>query len=496
VDFQKIADYEVIHQLGAGGMGQVFLGHHPRLPRRDAMKLLDPGVSRNEEFKTRFRREADLLAQLSHPNIVTLFDRGEFEGRLWITMEFIDGTDAAALVKTRGRLSVALALALIEGAGAALDHAWRKHRITHRDVKPANILVALNGTDIDTVKLADFGIAKAAGESTSLTSTGITIGTVSYLSPEAIEGLDLDNRADIYSLGCTAFELLAGTPPYSGNSITALMSAHLTRRTPDITSRAPGLPKALNAVFDRALAKKPGDRYQSCAAFVADLRSAGNGRGGSASAGVTASAPTVAAPTAARPQPGTGDRKPVSSARRRSAAIFAAAVTSVLVVAAIVVALFAKSGTTQQIAPAAPRTQTTGEPSGPVSKAPPAPSTTTAPAVPKAGFYGEWGQHSTSVTLAPDGTAHYAVWSGVANGTSWSATWSAESSTTALVVLATRLESHGDTSTLWLNRYQGEAFTFTLRPDGYATITDESGKPVTLCPRGTGFRDTEGLCGA
>ncbi|HTX94017.1 MAG TPA: hypothetical protein VME67_03750 [Mycobacterium sp.] len=121
---------------------------------------------------------------------------------------------------------------------------------------------------------------------------------------------------------------------------------------------------------------------------------------------------------------------------------------------------------------------------------------TTPPAVSKAGFFGEWGQHSTSVTLAPDGSAHYAVWLGVANGTSWSAPWSAMTSTTAMIVMATQLESHGDTSSQWLHRYSGEAFTFTLRPDGYATITNPAGKPITLCPMGTGFQDTQGLCGA
>jgi serine/threonine-protein kinase len=175
VEFREIAGYNVIRRLGAGGMGQVFLVQHPRLPRKDAMKLLDSGISRNDEFKARFLREADLLAQLSHPNIVTLFDRGEFEHRLWITMEFIDGTDAAALSKARGPLSVPLALALVDAAAAALDYAWRKQRITHRDVKPANILVALD-VGIESIKLADFGIAKAAGESTSLTSTGSTVG--------------------------------------------------------------------------------------------------------------------------------------------------------------------------------------------------------------------------------------------------------------------------------------------------------------------------------
>jgi len=268
---QQIAGYVVIRPLGAGGMGQVFLVQHPRLPRQDAMKLLDVGVSRNDEFKIRFQREADLLAQLSHPNIVTLFDRGEFDGRLWISMEFVDGTDAAALSKAEGALAISTALGLIEGAGTALDYAWRRQRITHRDVKPANILVTFDEGRIESVKLADFGIAKAAGESTSLTSTGITVGTVSYISPEAIEGCDLDHRADIYSLGCTACQLLSGTTPFTANSIAALMSAHLTRPAPAITDHAPHLPSALIPVFAQVLAKDPDDRYQSCADFVADL---------------------------------------------------------------------------------------------------------------------------------------------------------------------------------------------------------------------------------
>ncbi|WP_139057962.1 serine/threonine-protein kinase [Tsukamurella pseudospumae] len=274
----EIAGYRVIRQLGAGGMGQVFLVEHPRLPRQDALKLLDSGVSRNDDFKARFQREADLLAQLSHPNIVTLHDRGEFEDRLWITMEYVAGTDAAELLKADGPLDPDLAVQLVSGAGAALDYAWRKQRITHRDVKPANILVGIDDTDgapqIESVKLADFGIAKAAGEATSLTSTGITVGTMQYISPEAIEGEDLDNRADIYSLGCTAFHLLTGQPPFSGRSITALMNAHLNQVPPSVGTVAPKLSVALDAVFAKVLAKKPDDRYQSCAEFVAALQEA------------------------------------------------------------------------------------------------------------------------------------------------------------------------------------------------------------------------------
>ncbi|NKY19969.1 serine/threonine protein kinase [Tsukamurella spumae] len=255
-------------------MGQVFLVEHPRLPRQDALKLLDAGVSRNDDFKTRFQREADLLAQLSHPNIVTLHDRGEFDNRLWITMEYVDGTDAAELIKAGGALDPTLALELITGAGAALDYAWRKQRITHRDVKPANILLGVDGGDLEAVKLADFGIAKAAGEATSLTSTGITVGTMQYISPEAIEGEDLDNRADVYSLGCTAFHLLTGQSPYSGKSITGLMNAHLTQQPPTMSEVAPQLPTELDAVFAKVLAKAPGDRYQSCAEFGDALRDA------------------------------------------------------------------------------------------------------------------------------------------------------------------------------------------------------------------------------
>ncbi|WP_264000640.1 serine/threonine-protein kinase, partial [Mycolicibacillus trivialis] len=223
-------------------------------------------------------------SRLSHPNIVTLYDRGEFEGRLWISMEYVAGTDGAGLLAGAGPLDPEQMLALIGGAGAALDYAWRKHRITHRDVKPANILVGLDTTAappvIESVKLADFGIAKAAGESSTLTATGTTIGTLLYLSPEAIEGLPADNRADIYSLACTAFHLLTGEPPFLGSSMAATMAAHLSKPVPAISTVVPHLPPELDVVFSRALAKDRDDRYQTCADFVAALRaSVGDTRG-------------------------------------------------------------------------------------------------------------------------------------------------------------------------------------------------------------------------
>jgi serine/threonine protein kinase len=336
VDISDIAGYKVVRQLGAGGMGQVFLVQHPRLPRQDALKLLDSGVSRNDDFKARFQREADLLAQLYHPNIVTLHDRGEFEDRLFITMEYVDGTDAGELLKTSGALEPQLALALVAGAGAALDYAWRKQRITHRDVKPANILIAMDGEQVEAVKLADFGIAKAAGEATSLTSTGITVGTMAYISPEAIEDKDLDNRADIYSLGCTAFHLLTGQPPYTAKSMTGLMSAHLNHEVPSVSTVAPHLPEALDGVFAKVLAKNPDDRYRSCGEFVAALREA-VGDAGAADPAFANTALAAAMPTVIRTVPASETGASKSRTRIGLAAVVAALVIAAGVLGVVLV---------------------------------------------------------------------------------------------------------------------------------------------------------------
>ena len=350
----EVAGYVVIRQLGAGGMGQVFLVQHPRLPRRDALKLLDAGVSRNDDFKARFQREADLLAQLSHQNIVTLYDRGEFEDRLWITMEYVDGTDAAELLKD-GPLDPDLALSLVAGAGAALDYAWRKQRITHRDVKPANILVGMDESGgvphIESVKLADFGIAKAAGEATSLTSTGMTVGTMQYISPEAIEGDVVDNRSDIYSLGCTAFHLLTRRPPFAGASIASTMSAHLTKPVPSASTINPQLPPGTDAVFERALAKNPDDRYRSCAEFVTALQDAAGGRASRPAFAQTLAAATVPTRAVVDPDP-TAPTTPwkiheglVMPPQRKSRSVpILAAATALLAIVAAVLGVYAIRG--------------------------------------------------------------------------------------------------------------------------------------------------------
>ncbi|GAA1093175.1 serine/threonine-protein kinase [Tsukamurella spumae] len=272
MDEQQVAGYRVVRKLGGGGMGEVYLVQHPRLPRQDALKLLHTSVSSNPQYKARFEREAYVLAQLNHRNIIHLYDRGEVDGRLWITMEYVAGPDTAQMLAQRGPMPLPLAIDIADGAGAALDYAYRQARITHRDVKPANILVAFDADGAPQVKLADFGIAKAAGEAVGVTSTGITVGTMSYMSPEAFDNKNLDNRADLYSLGCTVFELLTGAPPFPGDSPAAVIAAHLNQPAPKITTRNTALPSHLDAVFRKALAKRPEDRYATCAEFVAGLR--------------------------------------------------------------------------------------------------------------------------------------------------------------------------------------------------------------------------------
>lgn len=267
-----IAGYRVLEVLGHGGMGEVYKAAHPRLPRADAIKVLRSAHATDPVFRARFEREADLVAPLNHPNIVAVYDRGVYDGRLWIAMELVPGTDAGHLVDTLGPLDPRLAMAIVNGAAAGLDAAHRRG-ITHRDIKPANILVT-PGEDAmvpDAVKLTDFGIAQALDEVTSLTGTGTTVGTMRYSSPEQIGGHRVDLRSDIYSLGATAYELLTGAPPFEAPSLHGLMSAHMFAEPPRATERNRTLPPGVDPVLQRSVAKNPDHRFQSARDFATAL---------------------------------------------------------------------------------------------------------------------------------------------------------------------------------------------------------------------------------
>ncbi|MFE3193619.1 serine/threonine-protein kinase [Nocardia sp. NPDC059240] len=256
--------------LGAGGMGVVYLARHPRLDRHVALKVfggaVGPAMSLDSPGRARFDREAALAARLEHPDIVPIYDRSAPGDEIpWLCMRYISGGDIAALLDSAGgRLPAPDAVRLITDAGNALDYAHRQG-VLHRDVKPANILVDVSDRDGGRAVLTDFGIARAFDD--TLTLTGTT-ATVAYAAPERFGEDPADHRADIYSLGCTFYEILTGSRPFPRSDHAAVISAHLTAPPPRPTELFPDLPPALDDVIATALAKLPADRYPNCAALA------------------------------------------------------------------------------------------------------------------------------------------------------------------------------------------------------------------------------------
>ncbi|MBU3706979.1 MAG: serine/threonine protein kinase, partial [Mycobacterium sp.] len=265
------AGYRILRLLGSGGMGEVYLAEHPRLPRRDAVKILSPAVSADPSFTDRFHREADLAATLFHPHIVGVHDRGESEGQLWIAFDFVDGPDAAGLMRSRypAGMPPAEALEILRAVASALDYAHGRG-LLHRDVKPANILLTDAAAGERRILLADFGIARLLDEISGLTATNTALGTVNYAAPEQLADTGIDSRADQYSLAATAFHLLTGTPPYQHSSPAVTISRHLNAPPP-----IPGALQADLSVFDPAIAVAMAqDPEQAAARLIESIRQA------------------------------------------------------------------------------------------------------------------------------------------------------------------------------------------------------------------------------
>src|SRR5580693_7313668 len=249
--------YELNHLIARGGMAEVYRARDRLLDRPVALKVLFPELSIDRSFVERFRREAQAAANLSHPNIVPVFDWGEDTGTYFIVMEFIDGRPLSSILKSAGPLSPERTADVGAHVAAALGYA-HKHGVIHRDVKPGNVLI----TDEGQVKVTDFGIARAINTEESLTQTGAVMGTATYFSPEQAEGVGVDSRSDIYSLGVVLFEMVTGRPPFLGESPVAVASKHVRDQPPPLRSLRPTVPADLEAVIAKAMAKVPDQRYQ------------------------------------------------------------------------------------------------------------------------------------------------------------------------------------------------------------------------------------------
>ena len=258
--------YQVTHLIARGGMAMVYRAHDLLLNRFVALKILYPELSVDRTFVERFRREAQAAANLSHPNIVPIFDWGEENGTYFIVMELIEGTSLAELLRNSRTLSPAKSAQVCAQVASALGYAHRQG-VVHRDVKPGNILL----TDDQQVKVTDFGIAQAMSTEDNLTMAGSVMGTATYFSPEQAEGALVDGRSDVYSLGVVLYELLAGRPPFMGESPVAVASKHVREVAPLPSQFNPALPTDLEAVTMHALAKNPNDRYQTADELRSDL---------------------------------------------------------------------------------------------------------------------------------------------------------------------------------------------------------------------------------
>ena len=345
----KVGPYEVIEQVGRGGMATVFKAYQAALERMVAIKVLPEFLAEDDQFRERFRREAVAIAKLRHPGILAVYDHGEFDGQPYIVTEFVEG---GTFADELGRpIAISRALAVLSTVASALDYAHERG-VLHRDVKPSNILVAKDGAAV----LGDFGLARMMASNERLTRLDTVVGTPEYMSPEQCAGRETGAASDQYALGIVAFEALTGRVPYNAETPAAVMLAQMQSPVPDPRGVNPSLSTAIDLALERALSKEPADRYPTCTAFVKALEAAVPGAGAGATvkapAAVPAPKPVAAATPAAAPSP---------AGRLPTRALVAGAVALIVLVglAGIALALSSNRHPSTNVA------STTPSPSGP-----------------------------------------------------------------------------------------------------------------------------------
>jgi len=303
-----LAQYRLDDVIGRGGMGVVYLAFDTRLERKVAVKIMSRATADDPAFRERFEREARMAAAIDHPNIIPIYDTGEVDGLLYLAMRYVQGTDLRSLLVDDGPLPSERAVSVLRQVASALDAAHAEG-IVHRDVKPANILLAAGSgiEETDHVYLTDFGLTKRFSQvSRSLTATGQFVGTIDYVAPEQVEGRSVDGRTDQYSLGCVMFECLTGAAPYAETSDVATLIAHVQQPAPPVSGLRPDLPLEVDEAIEKAMAKAPDDRFDSCLEFVVAVRNAlrsWGSRAGRAKDESAAPAPEPPGPAVVTPPP-------------------------------------------------------------------------------------------------------------------------------------------------------------------------------------------------
>lgn len=266
---RTLGDYTILSRLGRGGMAQVFLAEQTSLARLVALKILKPELATDPSYISRFKNEARAAAALVHSNIVQIFEVGEVDGWHYIAQEYVAGMNLSQYLRRNGPVTALMAVNVMTQIAAALKKA-RAFGVVHRDIKPENIMLSTDGE----VKVADFGLARLSlgKQRTDLTQIGITMGTPLYMSPEQIEGGDVDHRADLYSFGVTGYHMLTGQPPFRGDNPISVAIQHAKEQAVPIETLRPDLPKNLIRIVERLMAKRPADRYQQASEVLDALR--------------------------------------------------------------------------------------------------------------------------------------------------------------------------------------------------------------------------------
>ena len=269
---RMLGEFRLLRLLGRGGMAEVYLADQTSLSRKVALKILRPEFKTNGVFLKRFEREARAAASLSHPNIVQVYSVGEEEGLHFIAQEYVKGLNLREYIRRKGPPSVQIALHFMKQTALALEKAGSEG-IVHRDIKPENILITNKGA----IKVADFGLAQLTNprvdqSAVELTQVGTTMGTPLYMSPEQVHGQKLDQRSDLYSFGVTCFHMLAGEPPFRGETAMSVAVQHLNAPPPKLRDRRPDLPPALCQIVRKLLAKDPTKRYPDAGTLLKDIR--------------------------------------------------------------------------------------------------------------------------------------------------------------------------------------------------------------------------------